>query len=74
MKRMSRQPGCAPPSVRTMPLVSSNLPRPIHSSPSIGTAGQPAVNQSGTSIRCPPRVHSVRPSQWPRTPSSFSLT
>ena len=57
-----------------MPDTRSKSPRPVHSSPSIGTRGQPAVYQSGGVMTCPPRVQSCAPSQRPRTPSSFSLT
>ena len=34
----------------------------------------PLVKLTGTSMRSPLRVHSARPSQRARTPSSFSLT
>jgi hypothetical protein len=54
--------------------LARSAPRPAHSSPSSGVAGQPAVNQAGRRLRSPPRVRSVRPSQKPRTPSYFSLT
>lgn len=74
MKRNARQRGSCGSPARTSALATSNWPRPIHSSPSIGTGGQPRVNQAGTAIGSPPRVHSARPSQRPRTPSSFSLT
>jgi len=40
----------------------------------VGTAGHLAVNQAGGSMASPLRVRRRRPSQLPRTPSSFSLT
>ena len=51
-----------------------NALRPIHSSPSSGTpAGRPSMNQSGAWNRLPWRERNCLPSQYARTPSSFSL-
>jgi hypothetical protein len=63
MKRMFRQAGSFGTWSRTVDTVSSKRPLPAHSSPSIGTAGSAAVNQSGAATRSPPRVQSCVPSQ-----------
>ena len=74
MKRTARHARSSRCRARTRSLMAWKRPRPSHSSPSIGCAGQPRVKPGGASMRVPLRVHSARPSQRARTPSSFSLT
>src|SRR5215470_7582659 len=51
----------------------ANFLRPAHSSPSSGTRGKLATNQSGAWNRLPSLEIRRAPSQYARTPSSFSL-
>ena len=74
MNRTCRHADASACAARTRSLTAWKRPRPIQSSPSIGCAGQPAVNHAGATMRLPARLHNARPSQRARTPSSFSLT
>jgi hypothetical protein len=56
MKCTWRQPSPPMPGVRTSVLIASKRPRAIQISPSIGTAGQCAVNHAGGSIAAPLRA------------------
>lgn len=59
---------------RQMPEVSSNAPRRIHSSPSRHTScGNASLHHAGQFQVLPRRDQSCSPSQYARTPSSFSL-
>ena len=67
----SASSGCAR---RTAPDSASNVPCPIHNSPSSAVAGSLAINQAGAATVRPLRKRSVLPSHNARTPSYFSLT
>src|SRR5262249_3581482 len=56
-----------------MLLVFWNFLRSTHSPPASVWAGRSAVNQSGATNRLPSRDTNASPSQYARTPSSFSL-
>ena len=62
--------GC---SVRTIPDNSSKRPRPNHNSPSSVCGGNFAINHGGALTLLPLRNRKAFPSQYARTPSSFSL-
>src|ERR1041384_5280342 len=56
-----------------MLIALANFLRSTHSSPSSVSAGRSAVNHSGAKNRLPSRDTNASPSQYARTPSSFSL-
>jgi hypothetical protein len=58
MNCMRRQAASSGAACAVVAWAWANWPRPAQSSPSMGVAGQPAVNQAGAAITWPPRLMS----------------